>query len=120
MVLALSNIEEHEKQLNTIITRGIKDLPGLKIIGPAEPSLRGGIISFTVELPKGGDAHDIALILDETENIEVRSGAFCVHSWFNYRKCEAAVRASLYMYNTEEEARKFIDVLEKTIGLFNP
>ncbi len=116
----ISNIEEHEKRLNTIITDGIKDLPGLKIIGPQEPHLRGGIISFTVEMLKGGDAHDIALVLDETENIEVRSGAFCVHSWFNYRKCEAAVRASLYLYNTGEEARKFIDVLGKTIGLFNP
>ena len=118
--IGLSNIEEHEKRLNTIITNGIKDMPGLKIIGPQEPGLRAGIIAFTVELPKGGDAHDIALVLDETENIEVRSGAFCVHSWFNYRKCEAAVRASLYLYNTEEEARKFIDVLGKTIGLFNP
>jgi cysteine desulfurase/selenocysteine lyase len=118
--IGLSNIEEHEKRLNTIITSGIKDMPGLKIIGPQEPELRAGIIAFTVELPKGGDAHDIALVLDETENIEVRSGAFCVHSWFNYRKCEAAVRASLYLYNTEEEARKFIDVLGKTIGLFNP
>ncbi|MGB8216440.1 MAG: aminotransferase class V-fold PLP-dependent enzyme [Candidatus Methanoperedens sp.] len=118
--IGLSNIEEHEKRLNTIITSGIKDMPGLKIIGPQKPELRAGIIAFTVELPKGGDAHDIALVLDETENIEVRSGAFCVHSWFNYRKCEAAVRASLYLYNTEEEARKFIDVLGKTIGLFNP
>ncbi|MFZ3060685.1 MAG: hypothetical protein WA102_13245 [Candidatus Methanoperedens sp.] len=52
--------------------------------------------------------------------ISRRSGAFCVHSWFNYRKCEAAVQASLYLYNTEEEAWKFIDVLGKTIGLFNP
>lgn len=118
--VGLSNIEEHEKRLNTIITKGIKDMPGLKIIGPEDPNLRGGIISFTVELPKGGDAHDIALILDETENIEVRSGAFCVHSWFNYRKCEAAVRASLYLYNTEDEAKKFVDTLGKTIGLFSP
>ncbi len=118
--IGLSNIEEHEKLLNTIITSGIKDMQGLKIIGPQKPELRGGIISFTVEMQKGGDAHDIALVLDETENIEVRSGAFCVHSWFNYRKCEAAVRASLYLYNTEEEARKFIDVLGKTISLFNP
>jgi cysteine desulfurase/selenocysteine lyase len=118
--IGLSNIEGHEKRLNMIITEGIKDMRGLKIIGPQEPHLRGGIISFTVEMLKGGDAHDIALVLDETENIEVRSGAFCVHSWFNYRKCEAAVRASLYLYNTEEEARKFIDVLGKTIGLFNP
>jgi cysteine desulfurase/selenocysteine lyase len=118
--VGLSNIEEHEKRLNAIITKGIKDMPGLKIIGPEDPNMRGGIISFTVELPKGGDAHDIALILDETENIEVRSGAFCVHSWFNFRKCEAAVRASLYLYNTEEEAKKFVDMLGKTIGLFNP
>jgi len=26
-----------------------------------------------VEFPKGGDAHDIAIVLDETENIAVRS-----------------------------------------------
>ncbi len=117
--VGLSNIEKHEEKLNTIITRGIRDFPGLKIIGPHDPGMRGGIISFTVDFKKGGDAHDIAIILDETENIAVRSGAFCVHSWFNYRKCEAAVRASLYLYNTEEEARKFIDVLGKTVGLFN-
>ncbi len=114
----LSNIEKHEEKLNRIITDGIKDIPGLKIIGPQDPAQRSGIITFTLEFPKGGDAHDIAIILDETENIAVRSGAFCVHSWFNYRKCEAAVRASLYLYNTEEEARKFIDALEKTVWLF--
>jgi cysteine desulfurase/selenocysteine lyase len=118
--VGLQNIEKHELALNRLITQGIKDMKGLKILGPQEPDQRGGIISFTVEFPKGGDAHDIALILDETENIEVRSGAFCVHSWFNYRKCEAAVRASLYFYNTEGEARKFIDTLGKTISLFNP
>lgn len=113
-----SDIEKHEEKLNRIITDGIKGIPGLKIIGPQEPGSRGGIISFTVEFPKGGDAHDIAIVLDETENIAVRSGAFCVHSWFNYRKCDAAVRASLYLYNTEDEARKFVDALTKTVGLF--
>ena len=117
--VGMSNILQHEVRLNKIITEGIKDMPGLKILGPQEPSLRSGIVSFTVEMLKGGDAHDIALVLDETENIEVRSGAFCVHSWFNYRKCEAAVRASLYLYNTEEEAKKFVDALGKTISLFH-
>jgi cysteine desulfurase/selenocysteine lyase len=117
--VGLSNIEKHEERMNRIITDGIKDLNGLKIIGPQNPDQRGGIISFTVEFKRGGDAHDIAIILDETGNIAVRSGAFCVHSWFNYRKCEAAVRASLYFYNTEEEARRFIDMLGKTINLFN-
>ena len=116
--VGLSDIEKHEERLNRIITDGIKDIPGLKIIGPQDPRLRGGIVSFTVELTKGGDAHDIAIVLDETENIAVRSGAFCVHSWFNYRRCETAVRASLYLYNSEEEARKFIETLGKTIALF--
>ena len=118
--IGLSNIEKHEERLNRIITEGIKDIPGLTIIGPQDPGQRGGIISFTVELPKGGDAHDIAIVLDETANIAVRSGAFCVHSWFNYRKCQPAVRASLYLYNTEDEAETFIDTLRKTINLFNP
>ena len=117
--VGLSNIEKHEEKINRIITDGIKNIPGLKIIGPQDPKQRGGIISFTVEFTKGGDAHDIAIVLDETENIAVRSGAFCVHSWFNYRKCEAAVRASVYLYNTEEEAMKFVDALGKTIGLFS-
>lgn len=117
--VGMSNILQHEVRLNKIITEGIKNIPGLKILGPEEPELRSGIVSFTVEMLKGGDAHDIALVLDETENIEVRSGAFCVHSWFNYRKCEAAVRASLYLYNTEEEAKKFVDALGKTISLFH-
>jgi cysteine desulfurase/selenocysteine lyase len=114
------NIERHEEKLNRIITEGIRDITGLKIIGPQDPRLRAGIITFTVEFPKCGDAHDIAIVLDETANIAVRSGAFCVHSWFNYRKCGAAVRASLYLYNTEDEARKFVDALGKTINLFNP
>ncbi|MCZ7356079.1 MAG: cysteine desulfurase [Candidatus Methanoperedens sp.] len=118
--VGLSNIVKHEEVLNRIITDGIKDIDGLKIIGPQDPRQRSGIISFTVEFPKGGDAHDIAIVLDETENMAVRSGAFCVHSWFNYRKCEAAVRASLYLYNTEDEAKKFVDALRKIISLFNP
>ena len=75
----MSNIEAHEEKLNRIITDGIKDMPGVEIIGPADPKLRAGIVSFTVDMPHG-DAHDIALVLDETKNIEVRSGAFCVHS----------------------------------------
>jgi cysteine desulfurase/selenocysteine lyase len=116
--IGFSNIEKHEIKINRIITDGIKNIPGLKIIGPQDSKQRSGIISFTVEFTKGGDAHDIAIVLDETENIAVRSGAFCVHSWFNYRKCEAAVRASVYLYNTEGEAMKFIDAVGKTIGLF--
>ena len=49
MAVGLENIVEHEARLNTIISNGLGALPGIRIIGPAEPELRGGIVSFTSE-----------------------------------------------------------------------
>jgi len=54
--------------------------------------------------------HDIAIMLDE-KDIMVRSGQHCVHSWFNAHKIAGCVRASLYLYNTKEEAEKFVDAV---------
>ncbi len=103
-------IQKQEQQLNECITAEIKDLPGLKIIGPADPKLRGGIFTFYIE---GIDSHRIALMLDQMANIEVRSGQHCVHSWFNAHDIQGSVRASTYFYNTLEEAMLFTSNLKK-------
>ena len=112
--IGLENIEKHEIELNKIITDGIKDIPGLKIIGPQNPELRGGVISFVID---GLDMHYVAQLLDKMANIAVRSGQHCVHSWFNAHKMPGSVRASLYLYNTKEEAKVFIDTLKKIAEL---
>lgn len=52
--------------------------------------------------------HDIAMILDE-ENIMIRSGMQCAHSWFNAHRINGSARASFYLYNIEEEAKMFAD-----------
>ncbi|MBI5332237.1 MAG: aminotransferase class V-fold PLP-dependent enzyme [Candidatus Aenigmarchaeota archaeon] len=112
--LGLDDIEKHEAELNRIITDEIKDIPGLRIIGPADARLRAGIISFTIDkIP----SHDIALMLDEMQNIMIRSGQHCVHSWFNANNIEGSARASLYLYNTKEEAQTFIEILKKIAKL---
>ena len=78
----MNDIHAHEIKLNRIMTDGIKDLPGVEIIGPRDPKYRGGICSILLEeLP----AHDIAILLDEAAGVMVRSGQHCVHSWFNAR-----------------------------------
>lgn len=105
-----SNIEKHETELNKIISDGISDIKGLKIIGPKKPELRSGIISFIID---GMNYHDIAIMLDELENIMIRSGQHCVHSWFNAHSIEGSARVSLYLYNTKEEAKIFIETLHK-------
>jgi cysteine desulfurase/selenocysteine lyase len=108
------NVEKHERKLNKRITDGLNQHEQISIIGPKDPELRGSIISFNIE---GIDSHEIAMMLDEMENMCVRSGAHCVHSWFNAHGLSGSVRASLYLYNTLEECDKFVETIEKVIDL---
>lgn len=107
-------MEEQELKLNTYITSQLLTIPNLVIIGPQSPKGRGGIISFYIP---GTDHHQIALMLDETSKIMVRSGQHCVHSWFADRKIHGSVRASVYFYNTMEEAELFVKELRKVVSI---
>jgi cysteine desulfurase / selenocysteine lyase len=113
--VGFKKIQAHELELNRLITDEILSIPRVHLIGPEDPASRGGIVSFYVD---GADAHKIALMLDESANIMVRAGQHCVHSWFNaHNNITASVRASLYFYNTAEEAGIFIDALKKIIKI---
>ena len=111
--LNMDAVHEHEINLNRIMTDGVKDLPGLTIIGPEDPRQRGGICSILMEqLP----AHEVALLLDEAAGVMVRSGQHCVHSWFEAKgHPEGSLRASAYLYNTEEDVRRFVDTLTEIV-----
>ncbi len=103
-------IQKQEHLLNEWITAELKDFPRLRLIGPRDPALRGGIFSFYLD---GIDSHRIALMLDQMASVMVRSGQHCVHSWFNAKNIKGSVRASLYFYNTQEEAELFVSSLKK-------
>jgi len=114
MKIGKENVEKHEIELNRRITEGIEGFEKVSLIGPKEPEKRGGIISFNVG---STSPHEIAMMMDEMENICVRSGAHCVHSWFNVHKIEGSVRASFYLYNTLEECDKFVETLRRITDL---
>jgi len=109
MKIRRDNIGEYIYKLNSYISSEIIKIPGINIIGPTDPALRGGIISFNIE---NYEPHNIAIFLDK-ENIMVRSGVFCVHSWFNAKNIKGAVRVSLYFYNTIEECKILIDKIKE-------
>jgi len=115
MNVGQENVHAHEVRLSQIITKGLSEIEGCQIIGPPSAELRGGINSFVI---KGLEPHDIAMILDEVANIMIRSGMHCVHSWFNARKMRGSARASLYLYNTEDECRLFVDTLKDVAKSF--
>ena len=109
----LNAVHEHEISLNRIMTSKLKDVDGISIIGPEDPSKRGGICGLLMEKV---DAHDIAILLDEAVDVMVRSGMHCVHSWFNSKGIDrGSLRASAYLYNTEEEVKLFADTLVEAV-----
>jgi cysteine desulfurase/selenocysteine lyase len=106
-------IEKHENELNRFISERLLQMEGVSIIGPKQVEMRGGVVSFNME---GLNFHDMAIMLDE-KNIMVRSGQHCVHSWFNAHGIPGCVRVSLYLYNTKEEAEKFLDSMKEIAKL---
>ncbi len=111
--IGLNNIQKHELKINKILTDGLADLEKIQLIGPKEPEQRSGIFSFNIE---GMDPHNAARMLDNSKAILVRSGAHCVHSWFNKHNMQGSIRASIYFYNTEEEAKVFVEEVKKLTG----
>jgi cysteine desulfurase/selenocysteine lyase len=112
--IGLHEIAGHETSLNEYITDALSGIDGLQIIGPPESKERGGVIDFTVT---GIDHHEIALMLSNSSNIMIRSGQHCVHSWFNAHGMKGSCRASLYMYNTRDEAARFVEELSKIVDM---
>ena len=109
----LDAVHEHEVSLNRIMTSILKDVNGLRIIGPEDAAQRGGICSILLD---NIDAHDIAILLDEAASVMVRSGMHCVHSWFNAKGIDrGSLRASAYLYNTEDEVKVFAETLVEAV-----
>jgi cysteine desulfurase/selenocysteine lyase len=107
--VGLDDIREHEITLNKRMTRRLMDLPRVEILEPLDPNLRGGILAFNV-----GDIshHDVAIILDHSRDIMLRSGMLCCHSLFQSRHMDGCVRASVYLYNSVAEADAFSQAVE--------
>ncbi len=107
--IGMGKIEKHEEKLMGIVKSGLNDIEGIEVIGA-----NSGIFNFNI---KGMDMHHVAKILDSSKGIMVRSGAHCVHSWYNKHDLKGSVRASFYLYNTEDEARKFVDAVKRILKL---
>jgi cysteine desulfurase / selenocysteine lyase len=103
-------IQRQDLLLNRLITEGVREIPRVRLIGPPEPEKRGGIVSLYME---GIDPHRLALMLDQMAGVMVRSGQHCVHSWFDAHRLPGSLRASVYFYNTAEEAELFVRSLRK-------
>ncbi len=108
-----SDIEKKEKKLLEIIIQGLEKIEGVYIIGPKDVKKRSGLVSFAVY---GVHPHDIAAFLDK-KGIAVRAGHHCAEPLHEFLGVEASVRASVSLFNTEEEANYFVKSLKEVVKL---
>ena len=112
MDIGRDNIQEHENKLNKLMTKELADVESLNLVGPSDANQRGGIFSFNVD---GWDPTEIAMHLDEEYNVAIRSGMHCVHSWFNSRGIKGTARASVYLYNNENDVLSFTNAIKESV-----
>lgn len=123
--IGMERIAAHEEQLNCHLTASLLDRyggePWFSILGPQDARRRAGVLTFVVRRP---NAVGIASELDARNNIMIRDGVFCVHSYFNdrfgpgwthpksHRDHRMIYRVSLYLYNTLEDCAIFLETLD--------
>jgi len=110
----MRNIHLHERELTAYALDRLSKVNGLRMYGPEDPQVRGGVVSFNV-----GDihSHDMATLLDE-DNIAVRSGQHCAQPLHERFGIPSTTRASFYLYNTEEEVDRLVSSLKRAAGIF--
>ncbi len=111
MEIGMPNIASHDALLTKRMLKGLGEVPKLILYGPKNPKDRAGIFSFNLGKLH---PHDLAIALDATAGVMVRSGHHCA---LPLHKCilkaeNGTVRASVYLYNTEQD----VDVLLSTLS----
>jgi len=108
--IGMENIERHEKELSRNVYESLSEMPKIEIYGP-KPEHKIGITAFNVS---DLNPHDVALALDVSANIMVRSGHHCALPLTkSILHRPGSVRASTYLYNTREEIEKFTSAVRE-------
>lgn len=115
--IGMDKVREHEKEITAYALAQFKKVfpEKIKVFGPLDVNIRGGILTFTFE---SFHPHDIAQILDE-DNIAIRAGHHCTMPLHTYLELSATARVSFYVYNTTEDVDKLIAGLRKVETVLN-
>ena len=97
--LGMERVREHEVALTGYAIDRLSEVEGVKLYGPRDPSERGGAVTFNY---RDIHAHDLSQVLDQ-HGIAIRAGHHCAQPLMRRLDCVATARASLYLYNREDE-----------------
>lgn len=107
--IGMDKVREHEVSLTAYALRNLTERFGedITVHGPAEPDLRGGVMSFAF---RGIHPHDLSQVLD-SHGVCVRPGHHCAKPLMRVLGVGATARASWYLYNDEADVDALGDAL---------
>ncbi|MGH3287334.1 MAG: aminotransferase class V-fold PLP-dependent enzyme, partial [Streptosporangiaceae bacterium] len=103
--LGMDNVAAHEESLTAHALDALREINGVRILGPDTTKDRGGAVSFEVE---GVHPHDVGQVLDEL-GIAVRTGHHCAWPLHRALGVQASTRATFYVYNNHAEVQALAD-----------
>ncbi|SFS02198.1 cysteine desulfurase [Agrococcus baldri] len=107
-------IEAHEVALGERLAAGAAAMDRIRLVGPRPGAERAGLASVIVD---GVHAHDAGQLLD-AHGIAARVGHHCAQPLHRRLGTAATTRASAYLYTTEAEVDRFLDVLSGVRAYF--
>ena len=110
--VGLDEVFEHERELGRLLVDGIREIPGIRILGEAEDRI--GTVAFEVE---GVHAHDVGQYLD-SQGVAVRVGHHCAQPLHRRFGVTASTRASTYLYNNADDVDRFLTALAEVRPFF--
>lgn len=117
LIVVFNSIADYEEYLSKPLIDFLLNNPKTNIIGlqTADKNLRVPTISFTID---GVKSSEIPLLVDK-HNIGIRWGDFYARRLIEFLKLDkvdGVVRVSMVHYNTPEEVKKLITVLDEIIN----
>lgn len=112
--LGMPAVADHEHELTAYALERLREMRGVRIIGPQDAVDRGSAISFVVD---GLHPHDVGQFLDD-RGVAVRVGHHC--AWPTCRRFEvpATTRLSTYVYNDTRDIDTAMDGIRAAQGFF--
>nr|WP_178076067.1 cysteine desulfurase [Paenibacillus oralis] len=110
--IGLEEIHRHEAKLAAYAINRLSEIEGLTLYGPREREV--GLLTFNLE---GIHPHDVATVLDAS-GIAIRAGHHCCQPLMRWLEASATARASLYLYNTEQDIDRLAEALIQTKEYF--
>jgi cysteine desulfurase / selenocysteine lyase len=112
--LGMDAVREHERYLFERAWAALGEIPGVRRLGPDDPAIHAGVISFVLD---GIHPHDVATIFD-AEGVAVRAGHHCAQPVMLRYDIPATTRASFYVYNDLDDVDALAAAIRATQTLF--